>query len=51
MALPIFDRAKDLLAEETVFLRLERPVVDRLRLENLAVSYAPESLPEKRGSP
>ena len=36
VALPVLDRAEDLLAEEAVLLRLEAPVVDRLRLEHLA---------------
>ncbi len=36
VALPVLDRTEDPLAEETVLLRLERPVVDRLRLGDLA---------------
>ena len=36
-ALPVGDRAEDLGAEEPVALRLERPVVDRLRLGDFAV--------------
>ena len=36
-ALPVLDRAEDPLAEQAVLLRLERPVVDRLRLRHLAV--------------
>src|SRR5688500_7718761 len=35
--LPVGDRPEDLRAEESVALRLERPVVDRLRLGDLAV--------------
>ena len=35
-ALVVLDRAEDLGAEETVALRLERPVVDRLGLLDLA---------------
>src|SRR5207253_11011688 len=34
MAFPVLDRTEDALAEETVFLRLERPVVDGLRLRD-----------------
>ena len=37
-ALPVGDRAEDLGAEQTVALRLEGPVVDGLRLGDLAVS-------------
>jgi hypothetical protein len=36
VALPVLRRAEDALAEETVTLRLERAVVDRLRLRYLA---------------
>src|SRR5581483_10729998 len=36
VALPVLGRTEDALAEETVALRLERPVVDRLRLGDLA---------------
>src|SRR5439155_615686 len=36
VALPVLRRTKDALAEETVALRLERAVVDRLRLGHLA---------------
>ena len=36
-ALPVGDRAEDLRAEQSVALRLERAVVDRLRLGHLAV--------------
>ena len=36
-ALPVGDRAEDLGAEQAVAFRLERPVVDRLRLGHLAV--------------
>src|SRR5690606_7787592 len=35
VALPVLDRAEDLLAEQAVLLRLERPVVDGLGLEHL----------------
>ena len=37
-ALPVRDRTEDLGAEEAVPLRLERPVVDRLRLGHFAVA-------------
>ena len=37
VALPVADRAEDLLTEEAVLLRTERPVVDRLRLRHLPV--------------
>src|SRR4030095_5923961 len=36
IALPVLRRTEDALAEETVTLRLERAVVDRLRLGDLA---------------
>src|SRR4029077_17141216 len=36
VALPVLGRAEDALAEEPVFLRLQVPVVDRLRLGDLA---------------
>src|SRR3954452_14402328 len=35
VALPVLDRAEDPFAEETVLLRLERPIVDRFRLGHL----------------
>ena len=38
VALPVLDGAEDLLAEQPVFLGLERAVVDRLRLQDLAVA-------------
>src|SRR4029450_6919275 len=37
VALPVLRRTEDLLAEEPVLLRLERAVVDRLRLLDLTV--------------
>src|SRR4029077_5533649 len=37
VALPVLRRTEDLLAEESVLLGLERAVVDRLRLLDLAV--------------
>src|SRR5262249_37714899 len=37
VALPVLHRAEDLLAEQAVLLGLERAVVDRLRLGDLAV--------------
>src|SRR5207244_8897705 len=37
VTLPVLRRTEDLLAEEPVLLRLERAVVDRLRLLHLAV--------------
>src|SRR5262249_25062279 len=40
VALPVLDRAEDLLAEQAVLLGLERAVVDRLRLRDLAVRPA-----------
>src|SRR4029079_14498129 len=39
-ALVVFDRPKNPLAEKSVPLRLERPVVDRLRLLDLTVRPA-----------
>src|SRR6185436_9771935 len=36
VALPVLGRTEDALAEQTITLGLERPVVDRLRLRDLA---------------
>jgi hypothetical protein len=44
IALPVLHRTEDLLAEQPVALRLERAVVDRLRLRDLAVRPAPDRL-------
>ena len=44
IALPILGWTKDTLAKETVFFRLERPVVDRLRFGNLTVRPTENSL-------
>src|SRR5262249_17569673 len=44
VALVVLHWAKDLRAEEAVPLRLERPVVDRLRLLHLAVRPLPDLL-------
>ena len=49
VALPVLDRTEDLLAEQAVLLRLERAVVDRLRLGHLAVRPAADDL--RRGEP
>ena len=38
VALPVTGRAEDLLAEESVLLRLQSPVVDGLRLLHLAMA-------------
>ena len=43
-AFPVGDRAEDLRAEETVALRLEGAVVDRLRLRDFAVRPRPDLL-------
>src|SRR5438270_5234559 len=43
-AFPVGDRTEDLRAEETIALRLERPVVDGLRLRDLAVGPRPDLL-------
>jgi hypothetical protein len=42
VALPVLHRAEDLLAEQPVLLRLERAVIDGLRLRDLAVRPAPD---------
>src|SRR5262249_28805904 len=42
IALPVLDRAEDLLAEQPVLFRLERAVVDRFGLRHLAVRPAPD---------
>src|SRR5581483_9969376 len=44
VALPVLRGTEDALAEEPVALRLERPVVDRLRLRHLARAPAPDLL-------
>src|SRR4029079_975663 len=44
VALEVLLRSKDLFTEQAVFLRLERAVVDRLRLGYLAVGPAPNLL-------
>src|SRR5205807_5201840 len=44
VALPVPGRAEDLLAEEPVLFRLERAVVDGLRLLDLAVRPLPDVL-------
>src|SRR5205807_3242944 len=44
IALPVLGRTEDALAEETVALRLERAVVDRLRLRYLARRPVPDLL-------
>src|ERR1035437_3056379 len=49
VALPVLGRTEDLLAEEPVLFRLERAVVDRLRLLDLAVRPLPDVL--SRGQP
>src|SRR3990167_6902126 len=48
VALEVFRRAEDALAEEPVFFRLERTVVDRLGLFHLAPRPAPDHL--RRGN-
>jgi hypothetical protein len=37
MTFPVLDRTENLLAEEALLLRLEGAVVDRFRLQNLAI--------------
>ena len=44
VALPIFRRAEDFLAEQAFLLRLERPVVDRFRLFHFAVRPGTDDL-------
>src|SRR5262245_23892510 len=44
VALPVASRSEDLLAEQAVFLRLERAVVDGLRLLDLAEGPLPDVL-------
>ena len=48
VALPVLDRTEDALAEQTVLLRLERPVVDGLRLRHFAVRPLTGSLRARR---
>ena len=50
-ALPVGDRAEDLGAEQAVALRLERPVVDRLRLGHLAVRPRHDLLRRREADP
>ncbi len=42
VTLPIACRTKDSLVEEAILLGLQRPVIDRLRLPNLAVGPRPD---------
>ena len=49
VALPVLGGTEDALAEEAVLLRLERPVVDRLRLRDLTVATSHGSSWRKRG--
>src|SRR5579883_1112870 len=42
VALEVLGRTEDLLAEQAVLLRLQRTVVDRLRLGHLAVGPVPD---------
>jgi hypothetical protein len=44
IALPVLDRSEDLLAEETIPLRLERTVVDGLGLRDFPVRPTPDRL-------
>ena len=44
IALPVLCRTKDALAEQTVLLRLQGPVVDRLRLSHFAIRPRPNLL-------
>src|SRR5205085_11414234 len=44
VALPVLGRTEDALAEQPVLLRLQRPVVDRLRLRYLTGAPAPDLL-------
>ena len=48
-AFPVGDRSEDLRAEEAVALRLEGPVVDRLRLGDLAEGPGPDLLGAREG--
>src|SRR4029078_1937230 len=50
-ALVILDRTEDTRAEETVALRLEGAVVDRLRLLDLAVGPREDLLRARNGDP
>ena len=50
-ALPVGDRAEDLGAEQAVAFRLERPVVDGLRLGDLAVRPREDLLWRRQADP
>src|SRR5262249_50282011 len=50
-ALPVGDRAEDLRAEQPVAFRLERAVVDRLRLGHFGVLPLPEPLGRRQADP
>ncbi len=51
VALPVLGRTEDLLAEQAVLLRLERAVVDRLRLGDLAVRPLLDLVRRREGDP
>ena len=51
VALPVLGGTEDLLAEEPVLLRLERAVVDGLRLLDLAVGPRPDRVGRGEGDP
>ena len=51
IALPVTSRSEDLLAEQAVLLRLERAVVDGLRLLDLAVGPLPDVLGGSQADP
>src|SRR5207247_1127293 len=51
VALPVLGRTEDALAEQTVLLGLERPVVDRLRLGDLARRPAADLLRRRESDP
>ena len=51
VALPVLGRTEDALAEEPAVLRLQRPVVDRLRLGHFTVRPGPDRLRRGQADP
>src|SRR5438552_11149975 len=51
VALPVAGRSEDPLAEQAVLLRLQRPVVDGLRLLDLAVRPCPDLVRRGQADP
>src|SRR5207244_12922219 len=50
-ALPVLRRSEDPFAEQAIALRLQRSVVDRLRLRHLSTRPRPDLLRRRQGDP